>query len=124
MVEVTAAKELRYGGRTILPGEKFEATVRDANLLQRIGKVAAENAADAPKKTAKRAEPVSEPDPNDEVAALRAEYTERFGKRPFMGWSPEQLRERMGETAPNEARQAEGLSDVPKYNRRDMRAED
>jgi hypothetical protein len=102
MPTVTAAKELRYAGRTIHAGESFDATDKDARILTRIGKVgpAPVNPTDVPK-----AEPEA-PEVPDDLAAMRAEYSERFGKRPFHGWSPEQLRERMG------------------YNRRDMRAED
>lgn len=32
--------------------------------------------------------------PHD-IKALRAEYEARFGKRPFMGWDADELRERM-----------------------------
>lgn len=31
----------------------------------------------------------------DEIAALRAEYTAKFGKRPFNGWDAATLRERI-----------------------------
>lgn len=38
----------------------------------------------------------SSPDePADEMKALRAEYTEAVGKRPFPGWNAEVLRERI-----------------------------
>lgn len=33
----------------------------------------------------------------DDLAALRAEYAEKIGKRPFMGWGAEELRARIGE---------------------------
>lgn len=50
-------------------------------------------------------EPVQEPDaePVDERIALRAEYEEVTGKRPFSGWSADELRARMAA-----AREAEG----------------
>ena len=31
----------------------------------------------------------------DDIAALRAEYQEKFGRRPFNGWSADVLRERI-----------------------------
>lgn len=40
----------------------------------------------------KPVEPVEEP---DETALLRAEYQDKFGKRPFMGWSADVLREKI-----------------------------
>jgi hypothetical protein len=33
------------------------------------------------------------PEGSDELAELRSEYQEKFGKRPFMGWGAEKLRE-------------------------------
>jgi hypothetical protein len=102
MVEVTAAKELRYGGKTYVAGDQIEMPDKDANLLSRIGRVAI---APPPIKTDLPAS-VAEDAP-DERTALRAEYQERLGKRPCHGWSSDELRERLGE-----------------YQRRDMRAED
>lgn len=42
---------------------------------------------------APEAEPA--PAPVDEMAALRAEYEEALGKRPFMGWDADTLREKI-----------------------------
>ncbi len=106
MPKIVAVKEVRYAGVSHLPGAEFEASDKDARLLVAIGKAAltrAPNKTDLPEP----AEVAEEPAPLDEVADLRAEYTEQFGKRPFMGWSADELRERMG-----------------KYLRRDMRPED
>jgi len=33
----------------------------------------------------------------DDIAALRAEYQAKFGKRPFNGWSAAQLKEKIAE---------------------------
>jgi len=41
MVEVTAVKELRYDGKTYMPGETLHVTEKDADLLRRVGKVTA-----------------------------------------------------------------------------------
>jgi hypothetical protein len=38
MVEITAARELRYGGQTRHAGDKFEATDKDAKTLVAIGR--------------------------------------------------------------------------------------
>lgn len=108
MVNVTAAKEVRYAGRTYRPGESFDATARDANLLERVGKVTPAAAAvpspvDLP--------PAPEVNPDAELADLREQYARQFNKRPYMGWSPAQLRERMALDAPST------------YQRRDLRAE-
>jgi len=34
-------------------------------------------------------------DPEDEMAALRAEYERVLGKRPFMGWGADKLRDKI-----------------------------
>lgn len=33
--------------------------------------------------------------PGGEAAALREQYQAKFGKKPFMGWTAEQLREKL-----------------------------
>lgn len=45
-MELIAQKSLRYAGRSLVAGDKFEASDRDARLLKAIGK-----AADAPVRT-------------------------------------------------------------------------
>jgi len=40
---------------------------------------------------------VAEPDEQDEMTALRAEYQRVVGKRPFHGWDASELREKMAE---------------------------
>lgn len=42
-MELIAKKSLRYAGRSLVEGDKFEASAKDARLLKAIGK-----AADAP----------------------------------------------------------------------------
>ena len=37
------------------------------------------------------------PEPSDELAALRTEYRQVVGKRPFPGWDADELRRRMAE---------------------------
>lgn len=43
MADLIAKKSLRYAGRSLVAGDKFEASAKDAKLLKAIGK-----AADAP----------------------------------------------------------------------------
>lgn len=109
MPKVTALREVRYATVTYKPGDAFEASDKDAGLLERIGKVTRgkikANPTDLPAEAAP--EVAEEPAPLDEMAELRAQYQDQLGKRPFMGWDADELRERMGT-----------------YDRRDMRAED
>lgn len=35
------------------------------------------------------------PEKTDDLAALRAEYTEKMGKKPFPGWDADEIRKRM-----------------------------
>lgn len=35
------------------------------------------------------------PEPTEDLPALRAEYQEKMGKRPFPGWGADELRKRM-----------------------------
>lgn len=65
MPELKALRELRYGGKTIFPGEGFEASEKEAKLLKAIGKATdgeVANKTDLPK-AATAPEPAPEPDP-------------------------------------------------------------
>lgn len=104
MPRLIAIKELRYAGLTYLAGTPFEASDKDAKLLKLIGKAKDSVAVERPK----HVDTVPKPAPADDaLAAARAEYEAKVGKRPFMGWNVAQIRERIGT-----------------YNRRDMRAEE
>lgn len=46
--------------------------------------------------------PKSDKEPDDAMATLRAEYAEKMGKKPFMGWDEATLREKMGAAPPGE----------------------
>lgn len=37
-MDLIAKKSLRYAGRSLVPGDKFEASAKDARLLKAIGK--------------------------------------------------------------------------------------
>lgn len=78
MMKLVARKPMTYGTRHLVAGEVFEARPADARLLKAIRKAADH----------------VEPEPSD-VASLRAQYEQMFGKRPFMGWDADALREKI-----------------------------
>lgn len=65
---------------------------RDANILQKLGRGTYMT-------RDMRAQPVVEPAnaDDDALTALRAQYQEVVGKRPFHGWDAETLREKIAE---------------------------
>lgn len=66
MPTLIAIKELHYAGKTRLPGEAFEASDRDAKLLDRIGKARSglgKNRTDLPESVMKAKEVEAEPAP-------------------------------------------------------------
>lgn len=116
-MRLTALKSFRYRTRRLLPGDEFDANDRDARALVAVKRARGVN--DRPKATLPepppelvarattvaatehRVEPevneASTPAPEDDLTALRAEYTEVVGRRPFMGWDGDELRRRMAE---------------------------
>lgn len=65
---------------------------RDANILQKLGRGTYMT-------RDMRAQPVVEPinADDDALTALRAQYQDVVGKRPFHGWDAETLREKIAE---------------------------
>jgi hypothetical protein len=94
-MKLAATKRMRYGGRSLQPGDAFEATNRDARILKAIGK-----ATDVDPEIAER-EALRE-----RAAAVGLEVDGRWGT---------------GRLA-QEVADAEGRRRF--YNRRDMQAED
>jgi hypothetical protein len=96
MVRLIATKSMSYNTRRLMPGDEFDAKDRDARILVGIAK-------------ARRVrEPGEVPSPpesltqkasggSDDLSALRAEYQEKMGKRPFNGWDAETLNAKMAE---------------------------
>lgn len=92
---------LKYRTRRLLPGAVFSAD--DA----RSDEAALLNIYQAKRYIAPHREPgkIAPPPadlaeqlaPADNLTALRAEYTEKLGKRPFPGWDADELRRRMNE---------------------------
>lgn len=72
-------KHPSYKGRVLRAGEEFTADGPTARLYCAMGAATTE----APVRV------------EDDIAILRSVYEARLGKRPFMGWSAETLREKI-----------------------------
>lgn len=98
-MRLRATREFRYNTRRLLAGDEFTASRRDGKVLVAIRKATAiRETADVPPPPPAVAEQIGQafgPLPSDELKALRQEYETRLGKRPFPGWSAEQLREKI-----------------------------
>jgi hypothetical protein len=86
MADLIATKALKYATRRLLPDDHFTTkNERDARILIGIGKArrvqVATNEIYCPEV--------------DELSALRAEYQEKLGKRPYHGWDAEALRDKI-----------------------------
>lgn len=70
---------------------------RDANILQKLGRGTYMT-------RDMRAQPAVEPvnTDDDALTALRAQYQDVVGKRPFHGWDAETLREKIAEAGQDE----------------------
>lgn len=100
MAQLRATRAFPYNSRRLLPGDLFEASDRDARLLLAVRK--AERVREAaivppppPEVAAKIVAAVGSSD--DTLQKLRAEYEAALGKRPYMGWNAETLREKIAE---------------------------
>lgn len=92
----------RYGTRMLKAGDTLVVPEPTARALMAIGKAELKSKA---KKAARQsaveqapppAEPDQEPDQeSDELTELRAEYTDKIGKRPYHGWDAATLREKI-----------------------------
>jgi hypothetical protein len=94
---VTAAGAQNYRTRALTAGDPITLSGADARLFAKIGW------AEEPKRRARR--PQLDHDKNgteggsaspaEDLTALRAEYAEKVGKRPFNGWDAATLREKI-----------------------------
>lgn len=95
-MELIAAKTMRYGTRRLQPGDVFTPKKRHGRLL-----VLTKKAYPAPEQRPDPFDhdgdgrPGGSPKPAGELSALRQEYTEKLGKRPFNGWDADTLREKI-----------------------------
>lgn len=115
LVTMEATKRLRYRTRMIEAGESFDATPGDARLLMAVKKARVPERIPgtiaAPPKSVvdkfKAFDPdrngspggSAKPAPDPDLAAVRIEYSEKIGRRPFPGWDVAELRRRMAEAA-------------------------
>lgn len=94
-----ANQPMTYGTRRLLPGDEFVASRRDADLLARIGRA---------KLAEVKADPLDhdgngkkggslKPEASEELTALRTQYHDKFGKRPFHGWDAKTLTSKLAE---------------------------
>lgn len=81
-MDMIARKSFVYAARRLMPEDRFTAkSRRDARLLVAIGRA--------------RIATSNEIAEIDDLTALRADYQEVFGKRPFNGWDADTLRARI-----------------------------
>lgn len=94
----------RYGTRMLVTGDPFEATPRDAKVL--IAAKLAHRQRDIgsiqPPPSSLRAKVAKPAAVDDDLAAAREEYQTKMGKRPFHGWSADELRAKMADAESDE----------------------
>lgn len=98
MTPMICLKPFRYAGKSLSAGDKFEARDKHARLLGAIGKAKYRTtaiAASPVQKVAAPDQPKAGQVPLDETAALRVEYQALYGKKPYMGWDAETLRQKI-----------------------------
>lgn len=95
-------RDRRVGETFAVLSENDAERLERRRKAERVGTVEKPVHVDAPKPEAPK-----QPAEADDIAALRSTYETTVGKRPFMGWSAEDLKDKIGQ-----------------YNRRDMRASD
>ena len=81
MKDLITTKPLRYANKSMLPGDGFSASARDADILVRLG----------------RARYDTKDAVTDDLPTLRAEYQTVVGKKPFHGWDAETLKAKIAE---------------------------
>lgn len=115
MIKLRATKTLRYGTRRLLPGDVFEvARPHDARILKAIRKAedhveiedSPMQAPAAPTPPAPPRDPLDHdgdgakggsvaPPKTEDLVPLRTEYEAAIGRRPFMGWDADTLRQKI-----------------------------
>lgn len=106
MAWMTCKVKTEYGGKPLAPGDQFE--VRDVDVRVLVALDRASLMVDPPEPApvpvnprraaadaARRAEQAA-----DATAALREQYETLYGKRPFMGWGADVLREKIAAFVP------------------------
>lgn len=105
-IPMKATKAMTYATRRLKADDEFQATRRDARVLNAIGRAtyATRDVVAAPSKRDPldhdgdgRKGGSKKPEQTGELPGLRAEYEKAVGKRPFMGWDADTLREKIAE---------------------------
>jgi hypothetical protein len=108
---VISNRKMTYGTRRLKAGDEFTTSARDADILVRLGKasevppaLAQSNFKVPTTPPAPPVAPVQQTTPADDndgdenpLKAVRDEYEQVVGKRPFHGWDEAELRRRMAE---------------------------
>lgn len=93
-----ATKPQRYGTRALKAGDPFpDNAQRHRRVLLALGR-AREGEAPAEAPEPQKAAPPA----GDEIAVVRAEYERTVGKRPFMGWDIDTLRQKIADAKSEE----------------------
>lgn len=102
--KMIAARSMTYGTRRLQAGEAFEAPRRDARLLAAMGRAKTVEVEEAGSQEPR--DPLDHDSDGrkdgsesggDALKALRAEYHDVVGKRPFAGWDADTLRAKIDE---------------------------
>jgi hypothetical protein len=91
--EVYPTRTGRYGTRMLTAGVPVTVAGPVAREMVALGRATLEKPKRAQLNQNKDAGSLKQD--GDEVAALRAEYVEKFGRRPFHGWDADMLREKI-----------------------------
>jgi hypothetical protein len=100
-INLKAVKPLKYRTRRLLPGEDFRVkSEREARVLVALKKAERNdnpNAKVALDDARERVglNPISRD--SEDIKVWRDKYADKFGKRPFNGWSIDQLKEKIAE---------------------------
>lgn len=115
-IKMTATRSWKYGTRRLEAGDVFDARKGHAKVLAALKRavVTSEVLPPVPEPLKTRVmtarDPLDhdgdgrkggaeKPEPSDDLTALRAEYTEKVGRRPFMGWDADTLRAKIAATS-------------------------
>lgn len=93
-LEYVGAKPMTYHTRRLMAGDEIECSGPHARAWLATKKFReARPLADIPPPPAELLADLA----GDDLAALRAEYAEKLGKRPFNGWGADVLREKIAD---------------------------
>lgn len=96
-MDLIAKKPMTYASRRLRVGEPFQArTVHHGRVLIAIGK-AGKPTGTKPVPAPPATPPVVDGDAAAKTGALRSEYEEVFGNRPFNGWDADTLAAKIAE---------------------------